>query len=179
MIFSKPGFFRRLFGGATDGTTERRNTDRARPSDGTRVLIIDDSSTIIAVLGKMLRQGGFETLSAPDAESGIETALREKPDLIFLDIVLPGMNGFAALRVLRREEATRDTPIIMMSGNLQATEQYYAQRIGADDFLKKPFPRAELFAKIQRLTSADKTLHRQPGGPGAPSAQVLSARGEH
>lgn len=179
MIFSKPGFFRRLFGGGSEANTERRATERARPSDGTRILIIDDSSTIIAVLGKMLRQGGFETLSAPDAEAGIETALRERPDLIFLDIVLPGMNGFAALRVLRREEATKDTPIIMMSGNLQATEQYYAQRIGADDFLKKPFPRAELFAKIQRLTSADKKLHRQPGGPGSPSAQVLSARGEN
>lgn len=176
MIPSKPGFFRRLFGGG--GDSERRVGPRYRPSDGTRVLIIDDSSTIIAVLGKMLRQGGFETLSAPDAEAGIETALREKPDLIFLDIVLPGMNGFAALRVLRREEATKNIPIIMMSGNLQATEQYYAQRIGADDFLKKPFPRAELFAKIHRLTSEDHKLHRPSVGVPEGVSSAYATRGE-
>jgi len=80
--------------------------------------------------------------------------------MIFLDIVLPGMNGFAALRLLRRDEQTRDIPIVMISGNEQATEQFYAQRIGADDFMKKPFSRAEVFARIERLLDADRVPKR-------------------
>ena len=122
--------------------------------EGTRVLIVDDSSTIVTVLRRMLQQSGYSTLEAGDAEKGVEIALAERPDLIFLDIVLPGMNGFAALRLLRREPSTRAIPIIMMSGNEQATEQFYAQRIGADDFMKKPFSRAEVFARIERLLDA-------------------------
>jgi len=146
----KPSLFKRFFGGGNT-VLDRRKKARTTPAPDTRILIIDDSRTIVAVLGKMLRQGGYQTISALDAESGIEMALNESPHLIFLDIVLPGMNGFAALRVLRREAATRRTPIIMMSGNMQATEQFYAQKHGADDFLKKPFPRAELFHRIERL----------------------------
>jgi twitching motility two-component system response regulator PilH len=115
------------------------------------VLIIDDSTTIIAVLGKMMRQNGYEVAGAPDAETGIPLARTFKPDLIYLDIVLPGMNGFDCLRALRREDGTRETPIIMISGNVQATEQFYVRRIGADDFMKKPFGRGEVFARIQQM----------------------------
>jgi twitching motility two-component system response regulator PilH len=79
------------------------------------------------------------------------------PHLIFLDIVLPGMNGFNALRVLRRDPLTRHIPIIMISGNEQATEEFYVHRIGADDFMKKPFARAEVFARIERLMDEDGT----------------------
>lgn len=165
MIPAKPSLFRRLFGGADTTQAERRKRPRTAPRAGTQVLIIDDSATVIAVLGKMLRQNGYETIAAADAESGLEAAARDTPDMIFLDIVLPGMNGFAALRALRREEATKHTPIIMMSGNMQATEQFYAQKIGADDFLKKPFPRAELFAKVERLLAADRRPKAPADGP--------------
>ncbi len=131
---------------------ERRIKPRTNARPGTRVLVIDDSSTIVAVLSKMLRSAGYEVSAAGDAEQGIALALQAPhPELIFLDIVLPGMSGFEALRVLRREAATRAVPVIMISGNQQATEQFYSFRIGADDFMKKPFPRAEVFARIERL----------------------------
>jgi twitching motility two-component system response regulator PilH len=130
---------------------ERRAGVRVNAREGLRVLIIDDSTTIIAVLGKMMRQNGYEVAGAPDAESGIPLARTFRPDLIYLDIVLPGMNGFDCLRALRREDTTRDTPIIMISGNVQATEQFYVRRIGADDFMKKPFGRGEVFARIQQM----------------------------
>ncbi|MBD8527677.1 response regulator [Pseudoxanthomonas sp. CAU 1598] len=162
--------FRRLFGGGETTQTERRKRPRTPPRAGTRILIIDDSATVIAVLGKMLRQNGYETIAAADAESGLESAASDPPDMVFLDIVLPGMNGFAALRALRREEATKLTPIIMMSGNMQATEQFYAQKIGADDFLKKPFPRAELFAKLERLLAEDRRP-TPPAGSNPPSPE--------
>lgn len=147
---SKPSLFRRFFG-TPDTPGDRRKRERSTPAAGVRILIIDDSRTIVAVLSKMLTQSGYQVVSAGDAETGVQMALADPPELILLDIVLPGMNGFAALRVLRREAATRNTPIIMMSGNMQATEQFYAQKHGADDFLKKPFPRAELFHRIERL----------------------------
>ncbi len=130
---------------------ERREKPRSNVRPGTRVLIVDDSTTIVAVLRKMLQQNGFQTLEAYTAEEALEIARDLVPDLIFLDIVLPGMDGFAALRALRREPATKQVPIIMISGNLQATEQFYVQRIGADDFMKKPFSRPEVFARIERL----------------------------
>ncbi len=139
---------------------ERREKPRSNVRPGTRVLIVDDSTTIVAVLRKMLQQNGFETLEAYTAEEALDIARDLVPDLIFLDIVLPGMDGFAALRALRREPATKQVPIIMISGNMQATEQFYVQRIGADDFMKKPFSRPEVFARIERLLDGDGVPRR-------------------
>lgn len=135
---------------------ERRSGARVNAREGLRVLIIDDSTTILAVLGKMLRQNDYDVVGAPDAETGLTLARSFRPDLIYLDIVLPGMNGFDALRALRREEPTRDTPIIMISGNVQATEQFYVKRIGADDFMKKPFGRGEVFGRIQEMVESGR-----------------------
>ena len=96
---------------------ERRRRKRLNSHKGRRVLIVDDSPTIVAVLKKTLRSAGCVTLEALDAEHGLEIVRREKPDLVFLDIVLPGMNGFAALRLMRRDPATQHIPVIMISGN--------------------------------------------------------------
>ena len=139
----------------------RRRATRIDAREGLRALIIDDSATVVATLGKMLRQARYETAGAGDAETGIAFAREERPDLIFLDIVLPGMSGFDALRTLRKDEATRAIPIIMISGNAQATEQFYVRRIGADDFMKKPFGRAEVFARIQALVEAERLPRRE------------------
>jgi CheY-like chemotaxis protein len=142
--------------GAATGllSAERRAGERQAPRAGLRVLVVDDSATIVALLRRMLLQNGFEVLEAGDAETGIALANAQVPDLVFLDIVLPGMNGFAALRQLRRDATTRHIPVIMISGNEQATEEFYLYRIGADDFMKKPFSRAEVFARIARLLDA-------------------------
>jgi len=110
-------------------------------------------------------QDGYEVLKAADGESAIEMAQSQLPDLIFLDIVLPGLSGFAVLRALRREGATRTTPIIMMSGNQQATEQFYVQRFGADGFVKKPFGRAEVFHAIRSLVQAGRVSARVEAMP--------------
>ena len=139
---------------------ERRRRSRQDAQRGTRVLIIDDSPTIVAALRKMLRSAGYLTLEALEAEKGIVLARTERPDLIFLDIVLPGMDGFAALRHMRRDPLTHQIPVIMISGNELAVEQFYANRIGADSFMKKPFSRIEVFARIERLLDANHVPHR-------------------
>lgn len=152
---------------------ERRRAARIDAREHLHVLIIDDSATVVATLTRMLRQSHYDTTGAADAETGLVAARTEHPDLIFLDIVLPGMSGFDALRALRRDEATRTTPIIMISGNAQATEQFYVRRIGADDFMKKPFGRAEVFARIQSLVEAGRLPARAPVGEGAADAAAL------
>jgi twitching motility two-component system response regulator PilH len=120
----------------------------------------------------MLGQDGYTVLKAPDGETGIAMARSEKPDLIFLDIVLPGISGFEVLRTLRREPQTKATPIVMISGNLQATEQFYVQRFGADDFMKKPFGRAEVFERIGALVRAGRLPERPPGAEQAVPAGI-------
>ncbi|MBS0556920.1 MAG: response regulator [Proteobacteria bacterium] len=158
--------FKRLFG----STQDRREKPRVNAPQGIVVLIVDDSPTIVAMLRKFLQQNGYQTLEAGDAEKGIEIARSAKPHLIFLDIVLPGMNGFAALRTLRKDPETQHIPVVMISGNEQATEQFYAQRIGADDFMKKPFSRSEVFARIEHLLGADLMPKRHvTAAPGAPA----------
>ena len=146
------GFFKRLLG----GSDEQRAQLQLQTTSAARMLVVDDSPTICAVLGKMLGQDGYHVTKALDGESAIELAHRELPALIFLDIVLPGINGFAVLRALRHDELTRHIPIVMISGNPQATEQFYVQRFGADDFIKKPFGRAEVSACIDQLVRSGR-----------------------
>jgi twitching motility two-component system response regulator PilH len=156
---------------APSADVEPGSTETTVPSPGevepsplpARVLVIDDSSTVVVMLKRILEQAGYRTLEAYDAETGIEIARAELPDLVFLDIVLPNMNGFAALRNLRREPRTARVPVIMMSGNEQATEQFYAQKIGADDFMKKPFSRPEVLARVERV------LRREPRAASGPT----------
>lgn len=149
------GILKRLVNAET-ADRERRGAERVRTTLGARVLVVDDSATIRAVLGKMLAQDGYEVMKAADGETAVDMAQSQVPDLIFLDIVLPGMSGFSVLRALRREDGTRMTPIIMMSGNQQATEQFYVQRFGADSFIRKPFGRAEVFHAIRALVQAGR-----------------------
>ena len=130
---------------------DRRKNPRVDARKGTRVLIIDDSPTILAFVKKMFASAGYVTLVAPDAERGLHLARTERPDLVVLDVIMPGMNGFAALRHIRHDPEVKHLPVIMMSGNEQATEQFYVMRIGADGFMKKPFSRFDLFSRIERM----------------------------
>ena len=154
------------------GPVERRNRKRLNSHKGRRVLIVDDSPTIIAALKKILLSAGCVTFEAEDAEAGLELLRKEMPDLVFLDIVLPGMNGFAALRLMRRDPQTQNIPVIMISGNEQATEQFYAKRIGADDFMKKPFSRHEVFARIESLVDAGKLVRLKAADPASKSSSM-------
>jgi twitching motility two-component system response regulator PilH len=138
---------------------------------GTRILIIDDSPTILAALKKMLESVGYIALQALDAKTGLEFAQSDRPALIFLDIILPDMNGFAALRLMRRDPVTQRIPVILMTGNELAAEQFYAQQIGADDFMKKPFSRAEVFARIERVLSSARRPHRDSAAARASHAE--------
>ncbi|CAM0999258.1 Histidine kinase [Rhodanobacter sp. Root179] len=167
---------KRLFGSEHG---ERRAVPRTGEPKSACILVVDDSATIRAVIGKMLMQNGHMVLKAADGEQALATARRESPDLIFLDIVMPGMSGFAVLRALRHDPLTRDIPIVMISGNLQATEQFYVQRFGADDFMKKPFGRGEVFARIEHLTRSGRLVVRPRAEVEAPAGEPEHTEAEH
>lgn len=152
------GFIRRWLGGGEAASA--RSEPRRQAPQGTRMLVVDDSATICAVLGRMLEQDGYAVQKAADGECALELAKAELPELIFLDIVLPGINGFAVLRALRHDPLTAHIPIVMISGNPQATEQYYVQRFGADDFIRKPFGRAEVHGSIETLVRRGRLAAR-------------------
>lgn len=144
--------------------SERRSNERVDARKGTRVLIIDDSKTVVVAIKKFLLSVGYVTFEAYDAETGLSIIHEKAPELIFLDIMLPGMNGFAALRAIRHDPLARDIPVIMMSGNEHAMEQFYGSRIGADDFMKKPFSREELFFRIEALLDKNGVPRRAKVG---------------
>lgn len=156
-----------------ESTVERRTAARKEGEVGLKVLVIDDSLTIVNVLTRMLQQNHYQVISAGDAEAGLELSRTEKPQLIFLDVVLPGMSGFDALRHFRKQEETATTPVIMISGNAMATEQFYVKRIGADEFMKKPFGRVEVFSVIQKLVEEGR-LHKRD----APQQHLMVDDGE-
>ena len=156
---------RRIFGNAAPG--ERRQSSRSDAPRGMHVLVVDDEEDMRLVMRVGLNLANEDLVvvgEAADGESALALAREHVPDLIFLDIVMPGMNGFAVLRALRHEMATQEIPIVMISGNLQATEQFYVQRFGADDFMKKPFGRGEVFARIKHLTAKGR-LHTRERAP--------------
>lgn len=153
-------FFKRLLSGQALESMQQKPLVQA--AQGMRTLVVDDSPTIRAVLGKMLGQEGYGVQKAVDGESALELAKAEQPELIFLDVVLPGINGFAVLRALRHDPLTQHIPIVMISGNQQATEQFYVQRFGADDFIKKPFGQREVQQSIDQLVRAGRLPARVP-----------------
>lgn len=134
-----------IFSGGHKNNEDRRGEERVKLPDSATILIVDDSRTAIAVLTKTLEPTGYSIISAADGEEGIEMAKLHQPDLILMDIIMPGLNGFQATRILRKAADTQDIPIIIISGNEQATEKFWGLRVGANGFLAKPVNRAELF----------------------------------
>ena len=137
---------------------ERRKIARNYPANGTKILIVEDSKTVQVVLRKIFSQAGFEVLQAFDGESGVAMAKEHLPSLIMMDVVMPGMTGFQATRKIRKDASISTTPIVIMSGNKQATEQFWATKIGANAYMTKPFSRADLFAVLEQHMKQDAAI---------------------
>ncbi len=116
-----------------------------------RVLIVDDSPTEIHVLKTMLEKNGFEIVSATSGEEGIEAAKAQKPDVILMDVVMPGLNGFQATRQLTRDPATSAIPVIIVTTKDQETDRVWGLRQGAKDYVTKPAQESDLVGKIKAV----------------------------
>ena len=119
-----------------------------------RILIIDDSPTEQFLLTQILGEGRFEIFTAEDGEEGVVRAKDIQPDLILMDVVMPGINGFQATRKLSRDAATKNIPIIMCTTKSQQTDKIWGLRQGAFDYITKPVDGPLLLAKIAALGAA-------------------------
>ena len=115
------------------------------------ILVVDDSPTERYFLTDLLRKNGFEIVAAETGEDGVAKAKQEKPDLILMDVVMPGLNGFQATRMLSRDPSTKAIPVIMCTTKNQETDRVWGLRQGAIDYLVKPIVAEELLAKIKAL----------------------------
>jgi twitching motility two-component system response regulator PilH len=113
-----------------------------------QVLIVDDSPTEAHVLKGMLEKNGFEVETAENGTEGIERAKALKPDLVLMDVVMPGLNGFQATRQLTKDPETSDIPVIIVTTKDQETDRVWGLRQGAKDFLTKPISEKTLMEKI-------------------------------
>ncbi len=116
-----------------------------------RVLVVDDSATQRHVIGEVLGKQGFDVAFAEDGEKGVEQAKSSKPDLIIMDVVMPGMNGFQATRAISKDPETAHIPIIICTTKDQETDKVWGVRQGAKDYVVKPIDPAELLGKIAAL----------------------------
>lgn len=118
------------------------------------VLIVDDSPTEVHVMRGWLEKDGHTVLSAADGDEGIRVAHERRPDLIFMDVVMPGLNGFQATRTLARDPGTSDIPVIIVTTKNQETDRIWALRQGAVDYLVKPVSEGDLVAKVTQWLNA-------------------------
>jgi twitching motility two-component system response regulator PilH len=116
-----------------------------------KILIVDDSPTERLALTELLVKHGYTVIAAESGEESIVMARRDKPDLILMDVVMPGMNGYQATRTLTREEGTRHIPVIMCTSKGQETDKIWGMRQGAHDYMVKPLDPATLLAKIAAI----------------------------
>ena len=116
-----------------------------------KILVVDDSPTERHVLVYLLTKNGYQVITAESGEEGVEKAKKELPDLVLMDVVMPGLNGYQATRTLTREESTKHIPIIVCTSKGQETDKIWGLRQGAQDYLVKPVNGEELLSKIAAL----------------------------
>ena len=116
-----------------------------------RILVVDDSATERHMLKDLLTKAGYDVISSENGEDAIVKARHIKPDLILMDVVMPGLNGFQATRAITRDPATKSIPVIMCTSKSQETDKIWGLRQGARDYVVKPVDREVLLAKIASL----------------------------
>ena len=115
------------------------------------VLVVDDSPTDRQFLTELLAKSGYQVSTAENAEEAMAKAKSLKPDLVLMDVVMPGQNGFQATRALTRDEATKHIPVIICTSKGQDTDKTWGLKQGAKDYVVKPIIAADLLKKIQAL----------------------------
>ena len=133
---------------------------------------MDDDPTVIQLVSRFLKREGYSVLSAVNGREALDTILKEKPDVVLLDVTMPVLDGLSVCRTMRADFRMRGTPIILLTGNLTREDRIEGYKTGADDFLTKPFNLDELKIRIdgalhrRRWDQGTHPLTHLPGSPG-------------
>lgn len=144
-----------------------------------RILVVDDDKSIVKVIRGYLEQVHFEVLVAHDGEHALHLLRHEKPDLLVLDLMLPGRDGWEITRVIRGDQTLAAIPIIMLTARVEDTDKIVGLELGADDYITKPFNAREVVARVRALlrrsnfTSSDLTRGQLTQGGGAESRLLV------
>jgi two-component system phosphate regulon response regulator PhoB len=135
-----------------------------------RILIVEDERDIADLIGFNLQRAGYAVIKAHDGITGAKIAISEGPDLVILDLMLPGQDGYAVFKELRRDARSRTIPVIMLTARAQTEDRIQGLEAGADDYLTKPFSPKELILRVQAVLKRSETT------PGAVDVQHGSFR---
>jgi len=124
-----------------------------------KILIVEDDHNLLTTLKYNLQKDGYNVTTAIDGAEAVETARKEKPDLIILDVMLPKMNGFEVCRILRKDMIV---PILMLTAKAEETDKIVGLEIGADDYMTKPFSMRELLARVRAMLRRVKMAEFEP-----------------
>lgn len=124
-----------------------------------KILIVEDESALVETLVVNLRAEGYRTLTAADGPSALDIAIAEQPDLVILDIMLPGMDGLEVCRALRKRS---DVPVIMLTAKAREVDKVVGLEMGADDYVTKPFGMLELIARVRAALRRHSTSDDKP-----------------
>jgi two-component system phosphate regulon response regulator PhoB len=138
------------------------------PATGERVLVVDDEPDIVALVAYHLAKSGYRVSTAASGPDALETARRERPALVVLDLMLPGLSGYDVLEQLRAGDATRDIAVLMLTARREEQDRIRGLSIGADDYLTKPFSPQELVLRVGAIL-------RRVGASGAGTSNKLVA----
>ena len=116
-----------------------------------KILIVEDEKDIIKMLEYNLKKEGFKVIDARDGEDALDLALREHPNLVLLDLMLPGMDGFEVCKALKKETKTASIPVIMLTAKSHESDKVVGLELGADDYVSKPFSVRELIARMKAV----------------------------
>jgi DNA-binding response OmpR family regulator len=147
-----------------------------------KILVVDDEAVLLETIAYNLEQAGYQVLTTTDGGGALEAARKEHPDLIILDIMLPGMDGLEVCRQLRRENGTATTPIVILTAKGDEIDKVVGLEVGADDYVTKPFGRRELLARVRALLRRadypNASEDRQAQGAGEPVEEPRPANRE-
>ncbi len=116
-----------------------------------KILVVDDSPTDLRLMTAPLKDKGYRVFTAVDGEEALDVAMRERPDLIVLDIILPKKNGFQVCRQLKTTPDTEDIRIMMLTSKTQDSDRFWGLEQGADEYMTKPFDTDQYLANIEKL----------------------------
>ncbi|MGA2113051.1 MAG: response regulator transcription factor [Anaerolineales bacterium] len=137
---------------------------------GERILVVEDEAGLREALAYNLKREGYGVTAVEDGTSAISSAQREIPDLVILDLMLPGIDGFEVCRTLRKQS---NVPILMLTARTEEIDRVVGLEVGADDYLTKPFSMRELMARVKALLRRVRMMREETRGEGESAAPVL------